>query len=389
MLRSFSACTDEIDDAERAVSDLIRGLDFEGNLLNNTVGILSCFAEFLETGIIEALQKTLPFDIIGTTTIANAAAGTLGETSLCLLVITSDDIEFSLGLSGPISGEDPETLKQAYRDASSGRESRPAFMFSFAPLLFNTGVDFFVENLDEISGGIPNFGTLAVDHNADYHDSQVIFRGQSWRDRCAVLLAYGDCVPDFYIGTISDEKVFPEKGAVTASQGNQLQSVNNKSVTDYLLSLGLTKNEEGSITGINSFPIIVDFNDGTEPVVRAMFALTPDGSAVCGGKIPVGSILSIGRFDADEIIDSSTAALNKALSKGREYSLLLAYSCIGRYFTLEYKQLAELELLVSRMKGRKTNYMMAYSGGEICPVRTRDGKTVNRSHNNSFVICAL
>ncbi|MDL2228723.1 FIST C-terminal domain-containing protein [Treponema sp. OttesenSCG-928-L16] len=388
MFRSFSAYTNEVDDVDRAVSEILEQLDLDGKLLKNTIGILSCFTDYLGSGVAEALQERLPFDIIGNTTIANASSGEIGETMLCLLVITSDSLDFTAGISDPVLEEDPGLVRRAYEKASAGKSASPAFILSFAPLLFNVSGDFFVEAMDQASGGLPNFGTLAVDHNADYHESYVILNGKAWRDRYAFLLVYGDIKPDFYLGTISDEKVFQEKGAITASQGNQLQSVNGKSVTDFLLSLGLAQNEDGSIAGINSFPIIVDYNDGTEPAVRAMFALTPDGSAVCGGRVPVGAKITIGRFDPQEIIATSSGALDRALQK-RGYSVILMYSCVGRYFTLDLNQLAELEMTVSRMKGRNTSYMLSYSGGEICPVYNKDGSLTNRSHNNTFVICAF
>lgn len=388
MIRSFSAYTNEIDDTGLAVSELMERLDFEGKLLKNTIGILSCFAEYIESGVVEALSERLPFEIIGATTIANASLGVVGDTMLCLLVITSDELDFVTGVTEPISGEDTGALRNAYEKAVAGRDGRPALVLSFVPLLLNVSGDFFVEAMDEITGNVPNFGTLAVDHNSDYHESQVISGGEAWRDRYAFLLVYGDINPVFHIGTISDEKIFPEKGAITASQGNQLQSVNGKSVTEYLISLGLTENEDGSITGVNSFPIILDYNDGTEPVVRTMFALTPDGSAVCGGRVPVGATLSLGRFDADEIIATSAGAVSGTLSQ-REYSVILMYSCIGRFFTMQYDQFAEVEAVVSKMRGYGASYMLAYSGGEICPVYKQDGQPANRGHNNTFVICAF
>ncbi len=388
MIKSFSAYTTEIDDVEFAVSDLVEKLDFKGKLLKNSIGIVSCFADFVESGVIKALSEKLPFEIIGTTTIANTTKGEIGDTMLSLLVLTSDNLEFITGITEPIKGETQEILCAAYEKAISRHSEKPSLMFSFVPLLFNVSGDFFVEAMDNITGNLPNFGTLPVDHNPDYSEAYVILDGKAYKDCYAFLLIYGDIKPDFYIGTISDEKIFPEKGAITASQGNQLQSVNGKSTTEFLLSVGLTQNEEGNIAGINAFPIIINYNDGTEPVVRAMFAVTPDGSAVCGGKVPVGATLTIGRFDADEIISTSANALEKTLSSGK-YGAILIYSCIGRFFALEHNPKTELEMVNSKIAGSNITYMMSYSGGEICPVYKKDGTTANRSHNNTFIICAF
>ena len=388
-MNSFTAFTREVDDAETAVSEILSQLDLGGKniLKKNSIGILSCFADDIESGVWSALCEKLPFEIIGTTTIENMTAGEIGDTMLTLMVLTSDEIIFATALSEPVMEEDEAPLRALYEKAASKLPGKPALMLSFAPLLTNFGSDFYVERMTEISGNVPNFGTLAVDHNADYHDSRVLLGGESYPDRFALLLLHGPVDPIFLVGAISEEKVFSEKGIVTASVGKQLQTVNGAPVIDYLLSLGLSENEDGSITGINSFPIMVDYNDGTKPVARAMFAVTPEGHAVCGGNIPVGSTLSIGSFDPEEILATSRRTLEEA-SHVENHKTLLIFSCVGRFFSQGYEPMAEFQKIAEQLDSSFT-YMAAYSGGELCPVYDQAGGTINRNHNNTIVICAL
>jgi hypothetical protein len=242
--------------------------------------------------------------------------------------------------------------------------------------------------MDEIAAGVPIFGSLPVDHNPDYRESKVIFNGEAWRDRCAFLLIYGSVAPRFYTGNIGEGKLFPAEGTITASKGNMIQSVNEKPAIEYLLSLGLTKNENGEIEGINSFPLIADFKDGAEPVVTSMYAMTPEGYAVCGRKMPVGATLSIGRYFPEEIVSTSASTLDKALDDAQCHTLLI-FSCVGRCFSLMYDQSAEMEMVVARIENRGLTYMMAYSGGEVCPVRKGDAELLNRAHSNTFIVCAF
>ena len=390
MIKSFTAYTHEVDDKGAAVSEILERLELEGKnkLLKNTVGIVSCYAEYIDSGVWKALCEKLPFEIIGTTTIANMTSGVLGETMLSIMVLTSDDTAFSTALSETVAVEDTVPLKALYQEALSKLSGKPSLMLSFAPLLNSVGSDFYVETMSEITGNVPNFGTLAVDHNTDYHDSRVLLNGEAWADRFALLLVQGPFEPVFYIGAISDEKVFSEKGVVTASNGNQLQKVNDMTAADYLLSLGLTKGEDGSITGINTFPIIVDCNDGTIPVVRAMFAVTPEGYAVCGGNIPVGATLSMGSFDGDEIASTTKRTVCGVLEKGA-YGTMLMYSCVGRYFSQGYDPTAELQGIVQPLEEAGVTHMTSYSGGELCPVYGKNGEIFNRNHNNTFIICAF
>ncbi|MDR1508332.1 MAG: FIST C-terminal domain-containing protein [Synergistaceae bacterium] len=388
MIKSFSACTAEIDDTELAVKELVERLDYKGRLLKNTVGIMSCFADFIKTGVVRAICDALPFDVLGVTTIACASAGQCGETMLCVMVLTSDETEFVTGFSEPVLGKDTSVLRRFYDEAARSRNDRPSLIFSFFPLLFNAGSDFFVESMDEITGGLPIFGALPVDHNADYHESYVIFNGEAWRDRVALLLFYGGAAPRFYTGTISDDKIFPEEGTVTASNGNLIQSINGKSMIEFLMSLGLAKNENGGIDGINSFPLIADYNGASEPVIASMFAMTPEGYAVCSRKVPVGSTLAVGMFSPEEIVATSSNTLEDALDEA-QYRTALIFSCVGRYFALMYDQSAEMEMVVSGMKDREISYLMAYSGGEICPVYNDEGRRINRAHSNTFTICVF
>jgi hypothetical protein len=173
---------------------------------------------------------------------------------------------------------------------------------------------------------------------------------------------------------------------VTSSQGNQLKGVNGISVGEYLSSLGLTRDETGNIVGINAFPFILDYNDGTQPIIRVMFAITPDGSAVCGGKIPEGASLMVGNVNAEEVIRTSAAALLKALESSKEKSMLI-FSCVGRYFSLGFDPSKEMEKTEELLKG--TPFALSYSGTELCPVYGKNGTLTNRSHNDTIVICVL
>ena len=387
MIKACSAYTDELDDTLAAVSSIKSQI---GQLKKNTVGIISCYADFVDTGAYKAICDALPFETIGTTTIANMENGSSENILLTLLVLTSDDVSFSVGLTAGLPGEDEAPLASAYKTAAAKLPAKPAMMLSFAPLLMNVSGDFYANAFDKISGGVPNFGTLAVDHYEDYSHAQVLAGGEAYSDRYAFILISGDISPKFFIAGISPEKFFQEKGLVTSSKGNQLQSVNNAPVIDYMLSLGLNKGADGSIVGVNSFPFIVDMKDGAAPVVRATFAITPDGSAVCGGNIPVGSVISVATIESDDILSTTEKTVKEVVSSGK-HSLIIMFSCVGRYFSLGFDPTIEMEKIRGILGGSDVPYFFAYSGGEICPVyNQKDGKTTaNKNHNDTLVICAI
>jgi hypothetical protein len=390
MLKTLTAYTGEIEDVEAAVSEILEQLDKDA-LLKNSVGLVTCYKEFVESGVVKALCEALPFEVVGATTLGSSVPGSRGMMLLTLMVLTSDDVSFAVALSEPIAAEEEPSLRAGYQSALAKIKGKPSLMLSFAPLLMNVGGNFYVETFSEVSGGVPNFGMLAVDIGYNYRDSKVICNGAAYLDRYALVLLAGDIEPRFFTGSISAEKIFREKGLVTASDRNQLQTIDGKPAADYLREMGFSSDGEGVITGLETFPFIIDYNDGTMPVVRAIFAQTPEGYAVCGGDVPVGATLSIGSMDAEEVIATSAGALSSALAE-RDVHCVLMFSCVGRYFALGYNPTNEIDTLRKIIEGTGIPYQFSYTAGEICPVYEKqrsDDSVTNRHHNNTLVICVF
>jgi hypothetical protein len=68
----------------------------------------------------------------------------------------------------------------------------------------------------------------------------------------------------------------------------------------------------------------------------------------------------------------------------------LFLSCLTRYIMLTPDHEREMSLVVEKMEnGRLMPFSMAYSGGELCPVKDRIGELQNRFHNFTFVACVF
>jgi hypothetical protein len=386
MIQAFSAFTAEVDDAEVAVAEILEQLALEERLLPHSIGLISCLPEFVESGVVKALQEALPFVLVGQTTIAAASPESDVLEILNVLVITSDELEFAYGQTASITDPNPELLSAAYRAAVGDRTETPALILMYAPLLLNVGGDFFVNAFDEMSGHAPLFGSLAIDNTIDYHNSSVIYEGESWADRLAFVAVYGDINPRFYQATISHESIFEEKGVVTSSDGNRLMTVDNMTAVEFLKSKGLVAVANGVIEGVNSFPYIIDYNDGTPPVIRVIFATTPEGHAICLGDIPEGSTLSVGHFDEDEILATTRRGLSSFKGVDGQHVGII-FSCVGRYFTMVLDPTGETTAVHEFIDPLGAPYILAYSGGEICPVMsTVNGNSLkNRFHNSTFI----
>jgi hypothetical protein len=386
VIQSILAHTTEIDDVERAVEDIKSRIPSGEPLKKNTVGIIACHYEFALSGVVKALCEALPFPVVGAITSAQAVPEAADTLFLTLMVLTSDDVEFTVALTASLrGGGSGETVAKTYAEAASAKAERPSLILSYASFMVENSGDEYANVLTSVSGGIPCFGTLAVDDTADFSNCFMIHNGEHYNDRMALLLIYGAIKPRFFIATMSQDKIIGKSALITKSAGHLLMEINDRSVVEYFEDLGLTEASETAYA-MTSLPFMLDYGDGTPRVSKVFIRLTPEGHAICAGAMPEGSTLQIGVFDKEDVLFTTGEALEEILANAAGASGILIYSCVSRSMTLGADQLLELNLVKDKLAAGPP-FMMAYSGGELCPTRMEDAKAVNRFHNNAFIGC--
>ena len=383
MITSLVAHTFEVDDIHMAVSEILAQLDLDHSLRKNSVGIITCHCDFMYSGVVKALSEKLPFDVVGISSLASAAKGGSGLDILTVCVLTSDDVSFSTALTESVSQEQKEPLAKAYAAAAKQQE-RPSLILAYGPLLEHISGDTFVGHITEISGGAPLFGTLSCDHTPAFNEASVIYNGEYYRDRMALVLLYGPVTPRFFCIAISKENVQNQRGLITASTGNVIHTINGMPAMKYLESIGLNR-EDLKISG--SFPLALDYNDGGQPVGRGIYTVADNDDVYCGGDVPVNASLSTVILNSEDVLRSA-GHLAETICAQSEPGALLLLSCISRSLLLGTDPLGEVEKIDNAIGGR-ISYHMSYSGGEICPVYTDNGSTANRFHNFTLIACAL
>ena len=385
MVRTIMAHTSEIDDLDAAVADIKSQISFD-ELLKNTVAIITCHYEFVLSGAMKAICESMPFPCVGTITSAQAVNSTAGVLLLSLMIMTSDDVSFDVVMTETLLSDPCGAIEKAYIKAADEISVRPSLILAFAPFLMENSGDEYVDTITKVSGGVPVFGTLSVDDTPDLSECYMLNGGEHYKDRMAMILFSGDISPKFFMATISDDKILDKPALVTASEGHVLKELNGRPITEYFESLGLTKASETNYA-MASLPFMVDYNDGTPPVSKVFIGLDENKYGICAGAMPVGSTLTIGMFDKEDVLQTSRRTLCDAIDR-ESLGALLAYSCISRNMSLGGDLMAELELVRGEI-GEKVPFMMACSGGEICPTRVSESKAINRFHNNTFVVCVI
>jgi hypothetical protein len=387
MIRTLTAYTREIDDVEISVAGILKQLNLGERRLRNSVGILTFHPEFLETGVVEAVGAALPFDSIGGTASNAAVAGVmgkLGDPMLAVTVLTSDDVVFRAGASDPI-GDDPRAaIRELYSRLVPIPTEKPSLLLTFAPIMDKVGGDDFVEALDAASGGVRLFGSLACSPRHDLSDTVTCWKGSAHTDVLTLIALFGDVQPEFDMSHVPDDRVIRQKSIITQARGNRIQEINGLVPIDYLEAIGLVKGD--NVIGVQSIPFVLTLSDGSR-TVRSAYKITEEGHVLSFGTMPQGARIGFLDCSGDFILRSSKETAARIVASHRAGNALI-FSCKARQWFSGMKVDAEIKEFVKNLDDSFT-YQFAYSAGEICPVKNRDGHLVNRFHNFSMIVCLV
>jgi hypothetical protein len=386
MVTVLSAYTEEIDKVDAAVSNLLEQLAPERNLLKNSAALVHCYYEFIESGVLEALNERLGFPAVGTTTMALGVPGFIGDLGLSLTVLTSNDIRFSSGVSEPVqSGEISKPLRDLYTKVSAGFDQKPSLVFAFPPLLKEEGRggDSFAAEWDKASGGgIPLFGTLPVTNENEERMSHVLYGGRGYESSMALLACYGDLKAEFYTATAAERALQAKRARITDAKQNILVSINNMPAQDYLETIGL------SVSALSYMPIVVYPEDGSK-VFRAGLKALDNGAVLITGRVPRNAEVSFSSIRAHDVIESTGELLENIMSRKRmENRSLLIYASCSRFWVLGPHWKEEPAQAASYIKD-PVPWHFVYSGGEIFPSILANGKVTNQLRNYSVIACVL
>jgi len=382
MVKTFVASTRELDEIDVAVKEIMTQLKPETNFLRNSIAIVSCHFEFVIAGVVKAIYDALPCDMVGTVSVPLATAEEYDMVMFSIMIITSDESDFVASLTLPVLEDSSRTIAETYAKTASKKLEKPSLILAYAPFIAQNSGDEYMRVISEVSDNIPCFGTLATDGTTGFANAYMIYNGEYYQDRFAMILAY-DLNPKFYIANFSYEKAMGNVANVTKSEGHVIMEINGRSVDEFFTGLGLTKASETEF-GMIMLPFAVDYNDGTPKVARVFVTLTPERYALYAGEIPEGSAIQITSNEKSDILETTKNTLDELAKDMQNASGLLIYSCVSRYMALGADIFKEIELVTENVK---VPYLMAYAGGEICPTQVIEKTAANRFHNNTFTAC--
>jgi hypothetical protein len=398
MIKILNAYTQELDDPGKAIREILEPLDIGNSLRKNNVALLFCHAKFIEMGITEAVCKSLPFDVLGCTSQyfglptavgAPATAGVPvieGGIILTVTILTSDDVDFTTGVSGRLNEQNVEVcVEELYRRAESSPGEPPSLVFAFLPTLISLPGEVTAAALDRVCGGKPIFGTLALDMQSYIRHPKTIYKSSdesgTFSDRMALLLFRGRVKPRFFHSSFPEKSIQAWDAVITDAVGNRIISINNRSALSFIKELGFSP--DGIQENIMVFPLVVGYpNNDTDVVV--IIDINPEGQLICSMNVQPGGILNIGAITADSVLESARVMAQELKKDGADF---LMFSCVLRNVVLGGSSRAEFELVSQELGSYPGSWLFINSGGELCPGYTERGETVNLFHQYALIAC--
>jgi hypothetical protein len=306
--------------------------------------------------------------------------------SLSLAVLTSNDIVFETAMAKSLEpGSCYDKVKAAYSEAAKKLPSEPSMVLTFFPYIDDISGTQMQKNFDEICGGIPFWGSLASSPDVQTGHWFVFRNGDIDSKGLAMILLHGQVNPEFIVISLPTENIQKTRGRITGSDGCCLREIDGIPVLKYLENIGITFQKEVPV----AIPLMVYYEGSAEPVALAIYAINDDRSLMCAGEVPMGATVTIGEITVESTLASTAECMERVRKTGKRGGVLFL-PCITRYIMLTPIHDREMSLVIEKMEdGRFMPFFMAYSGGEICPVKDRIGELQNRFHNFSFIACVF
>jgi len=170
MIKTFVAFTQELDDVDAGIAQLLAELDLDGRLQAHSIGRVSCYNAYVTEGFCAALSQALPFTVLGGSTLSLANNCGTGIIALSIMVLTSNDVQFITGASPQMyeyEDIDP-AIGQLCREMFSNPNQQPSLLLPIMPFVLGLGGDEIIDAINKHLPGVPAFGTLAFSDEPDF-----------------------------------------------------------------------------------------------------------------------------------------------------------------------------------------------------------------------------
>lgn len=399
-IRAATATSEDVEDGFAAGQEIAGGAREKLALGKHSVGILFASIRFDVGELVRGVRSRLDVPLIGCTTHSEGSDAGYFEDAAVLMLLTSDEPCFGVGLGEDLSANVDVAVAAAHESAARmlGGPAKLAIVLPDAALSF-TGEAVLASLSERVGAGVPVVGGLPGDGGRLQQTFQV-FGDRVVSNAIAMVLIGGDVEP--VVVTRSGWVPLGQKAIATKTAGPTLLEIDGRPAIEYLRRYVSDVDDPATLA---MYPLaILDATFGLAKgaggagaeskyfVIRAPFSHDKEkGSVTYGGTIPEGAQVQLVKGTRDDIVAGARDAAETLVMRlaGRSPSSLLFFSCAGRKLMLGLDTKREIGTM---LEGLRETLPTAgfYSYGEIGPLDSTDAALREaRFHNTTVVLCAL
>ena len=379
-MKIVTAFTEEADLADEAIAQLTAQIKPEENLLSHSLGIVHCHPDFFEGDTLKEITGAFNFPLVGCVSGAISGTEELSGQGLSLTVLSSDEACFTTAHSGKITGENlDEEVAKLYAFLTRGQTEKPALLLLYTPFWMEVSPDHVLVSLGRQAENVPVFGSLGLSFKGGYPDSYPLYGGEPLTNGVVLAAVFTKEKPRFYSASFKYDRIMRLNDPVTATDGKILISIGGKTFREYMETNGLGTGE--------NLPYFFYGPEGSE-ILRFCVTVTPDGSGVFAGEVPVNAAIGVCTWvSKEDVVETAAELISQVSGECGEMSGCLIYSCMARRILLGADKNVELQAIRKHIGDRV--FTFAYCGGEMFPQFLENGKIINQLQNDTLIVCVF
>ncbi|SDB34381.1 Uncharacterized conserved protein, contains FIST_N domain [Desulfonatronum thiosulfatophilum] len=310
------------------------------------------------------------------------------EDSLCLLLIHTEKVSFSIGLGENLS-RDPEAAVNAAWTEAARKIKKKVGHNNFTPrlgLVLAEGLKTFGVSVDQalrrvIGENFPLFGGMAGD-GYQFRRTFQFFNDRVATDALILVLISGPV--RFSMGLFSGLRPIGKTYAITKHKDNIVWEIDGMPAAIFMEQfLGQRNYQE-----LPQFPLAVLTEDG-DFFLRAPVFINKDDSITFVGTFPENPRIRLTEFDREAFIQAAHQTTRECLEHfpGSSPNLALLMPCTSRRHILGSRAMEEHAVLLQhRDRHPKMRMFGMYAYGELGPLQ---GTNTTFFHNDTFALLLL
>jgi hypothetical protein len=410
MIRFYTAFTNEIDDPDEAAREVVEQLAPGENMLNNTIGIVFFHCDFARNGVLADFAKRLPFPLVGCVSSPTGVdGGRFGNFGVAVSMLTADDVSFAAEAFDGIDAMSPDEtnaeLKRRYENLC--RPAPPRYVLLFLSPHSHYAFDHIMHTVHSSPAPTLCCGMQVFNIYGEPDTNYTFANGALTASGCVLLGFYGDAAPcfalnnDYYRSLLSLETYIAE-GAVTDGDEAVIREIDGIPALDYLVEKGIiTGDHPSGMAEIATVPLVISFPHGGK--APCMLLGTVDGTKHIRAARGIAKDIkvSFSLMDARGVAGNIRTLFDEIIEN--DYNDIIFFCSASQAWAMGANNLAMLEeidrLAKEYEETAKTplRYMVAYSGGEYCPIKGtpnafapyKDADMSNMLHNFSLSLCVF